>query len=187
MAWSIKLENLRDLVSAGVVKTATIRGQKGGFSVRANMGVQERVLANKLGHVKIFATTDTAVRELARLGLLSFTVDISQYEKGLLRAPRVDVTERAKRAAVALEHEQWFRAQVDEALQQDERGLASLHGHDAVWAEVRKATAAVLANKSPAPEEQLPREATATRGQEKDRKSGARVSRSRIKGSDKNR
>jgi hypothetical protein len=153
VAEPIKLENLRDLISMGAVKTATIRGQKGGFAVLAKAGVTERILANKVGQVRMFATTDTAVKELARLGLSLFVVDITQYEKGLLRAPRTDVTERARRAAAALEHEQWFRAQVDEALQQEESGVATLHGHDDVWAEVKKATAAALARKNlePAP------------------------------------
>ncbi|WP_213949898.1 hypothetical protein [Luteibacter sp. dw_328] len=168
MAEPIKLENLRDLISMGAVKTATILGQKGGFAVLASTGLQERILANKVGQVKMFATTDTAVKELARLGLSSFLVDISHYEKGLLRAPRTDVTERAKRAAAALEHEQWFRAQVDEAIQQEESGVATLHAHDDVWAEVKKATAATLARRNTGPAARAPRNTAApSRGRKK--------------------
>lgn len=168
MAEPIKLENLRDLVAIGAVKTATIFGQKGGFTVLANTGVQQRILANKVGQVKMFATTDTAVKELARLGLSSFVVDISEYEKGLLRAPRTDVTERAKRAAAALEHEQWFRTQVDEALHQEELGVATLHGHEDVWAEVKKATSALLARRSSGLSTPAPRKTVAPlRGRKK--------------------
>lgn len=139
MAQPIKLENLRELVSMGVVKTATILGLKGGYVVMTNTGAQERILANKVGQVKKFATTDTAVKELAGLGLSSFLVDISGYEKGLLRAPRTDVTDRAKRVAAALEHDTWFRAQVNEALLQEEQGTATWHSDDDVWADVMKA------------------------------------------------
>jgi hypothetical protein len=139
MAQTIKLENLRDLVSMGAVKTATILGQKGGYAVLANMGMHERILANRAGQVKMFATTDTAVKELSRLGLSSFFVDISQYEKGLLRAPRTDVTERAKLAAAALDHDTWFRAQVEEALEKERLGTATWHSHDDVWAAVKEA------------------------------------------------
>lgn len=167
MPLPIKLENLRDLVSMGAVKTATILGQKGGFAVLANMGMQERILANKVGQVRMFATTDTAVKELARLGLSSFIVDITHYEKGLLRAPRTDVVERARRASAALEHEKWFRAQVDEALRQEEQGVASLHSHDATWAEVNKATEVMLANRTADPDKASPRKAAVSRRRKK--------------------
>lgn len=162
MAQTIKLENLRELVSMGAVKSATILGQKGGYAVLATMGLQERILANKVGQVKMFATTDTAVKELARLGLSSFVVDISRYEKGLLRAPRTDVTDRAKRAAAALEHDTWFRAQVDEAMEQEERGVATWHSHGDVWTEVRKATAAMVAERDADPVVASPRKAASS-------------------------
>ncbi len=144
MSQPIKLENLRDLVSMGAVKTATILGQKGGYAVVTSMGMQERVLANKLGKVKMFATTDTAVKELHRLGLATFTVDVSKYEKGSLRPARTDVTRRAKEAAEALAHDQWFRAQVDEALDEEARGEATWHAHDDVWADVMAETSKLV-------------------------------------------
>jgi hypothetical protein len=164
MAQTIKLENLRDLVSMGAVKTATILGQKGGYAVLANLGMQERMLANKVGQVKMFATTDTAVKELARLGLSSFVVDISRYEKGLLRAPRADVTERAKRAAAALEHDTWFRAQVEEALEKEKQGTATWHSHDDVWAAVREAAGSQKPTVSPAARVVASKKAAGPRG-----------------------
>ncbi|MET0616606.1 MAG: hypothetical protein ABWZ54_02470 [Luteibacter sp.] len=158
MAQPIKLESLRELVSTGAVKTATILGQKGGYAVLADTGLHERVLTNKTGQVKMFATTDTAVKELARVGLSSFVVDISQYEKGRLRAPRTDVIDRARRAAAALEHDTWFRAQVEEALLAERQGTASWHSQDDVWAAVmeaagRKASQAKPAGRSASPEQ----------------------------------
>lgn len=144
MSHPIKLENLRDLVSMGAVKTATILGQKGGWAVLANMGMQERVLANKGGAVRMFATTDTAVRELHRLGLSTFTVDVSQYEKGRVRRGRPDVAAKAKEAAAALAHDQWFRAQVDEALTEEADGHATWHAHEDVWAALEAETAQLV-------------------------------------------
>jgi hypothetical protein len=144
MSQPIKLENLRDLVSMGAVKTATILGQKGGFAVVASMGMQERVLANKLGKVKMFATSDTALKELHQLGLVTITVNMTHYEKGSLRPARTDVTRRAKEAAEALAHDQWFRAQVDEALDEEARGVATWHTHEDVWADLLAETAQLV-------------------------------------------
>jgi hypothetical protein len=144
MSLPIKLENLRDLVSMGAVKTATILGQKGGFAVMASLGVQKRVLTNKMGAVRMFATTDTAIRELHRLGLSMFTVDVSNYEKGRVRARRPDVAAKAKEAAAALAHDQWFRAQVDEALAEEAEGKATWHAHDEVWASLEAETAKLV-------------------------------------------
>ncbi|WP_052191457.1 hypothetical protein [Luteibacter sp. 9133] len=167
MPHPIKLDALRDLVSSGAVKTATILGEKGGFTVHADAGSSERVLTNRAGQVKMFATTDTAVRELARAGLSSFLVDISQYQKGLLRAPRTDVSDRAKRASEALEHERWFRAKVDEALQQEEQGVATWHEHADVWEDVKKATAAMVAKRNLEPVVASSPKIAKTRGRKK--------------------
>jgi len=151
MTQSIKLENLRDLVNMGAVKTATILGQKGGYAVLAKLGTQDRILANKVGEVKMFATTDTAVRELTRLGLSSFLLDTSGYEAGLLRAPRKDVSARAKAAKQALAYDQWVREQVDEALAEEKNGTATWHSHDDVWKDVLAETAQLVAERDRAP------------------------------------
>lgn len=151
MTHSIKLENLRDLVNMGAVTTATILGQKGGYAVLAKLGAQERILATKVGEVKMFATTDSAVRELARLGLSSFLVDTSQHEKALLRAPRKDVSARAKAAAEALAHDRWVHEQLDEALEQEEAGTATWHTRDEVWKEVFAETKRLTAERDAAP------------------------------------
>jgi hypothetical protein len=151
MTQAIKLENLRDLVNMGAVTTATILGQKGGYAVLAKLGAQDRILATKLGEVKMFATTDSAVRELVRLGLSTFLVDTSHHEKALLRAPRKDVSERAKAAAEALAYDRWVREQVGEALEQEENGTATWHSHDAVWKEVMAETQRLTAERDAVP------------------------------------
>jgi hypothetical protein len=151
MTESIKLENLRDLVNMGVVSTATILGQKGGYTVLTKVGAQDRILATKLGGVKMFATTDSAVRELTRLGLSSFLVDTSQHEKALLRAPRKDVTARAKAAAEALAYDHWVREQVEEALESEKNGTATWRTHDDVWNTVMIETRRLIAERDTAP------------------------------------
>lgn len=147
MTQPIKLDNLRDLVAMGAVKSATILGQKGGYAVLASTGIHERLLANKAGDVRMFATTDTAVNELRRLGLSHFSLDITHYEKGSLRPPRPDVTRKAKEASEALAHDQWFRAQVDEALNDEASGQAIWHAHDDVWAMLEAETVQLVAER----------------------------------------
>ncbi|EQD50270.1 hypothetical protein B2A_07363, partial [mine drainage metagenome] len=111
----IKLESLRGLVDAGTVKSATILGREGGYTVMAKVGTQQRPLGTKFGEVRMFASTDTAVKTLREAGLSMFNLDVSEYVPGRLRAARPDVTRKAKQASAALAHDHWFREQVSGA------------------------------------------------------------------------
>ena len=133
MLQPIKLESLRELVAAGSIKSATILGQKGGYAVVASIGMQQRPLGTKFGEVRMFGSTDTAVKVLRELGLSQFNLDVSNYEEGRLRAARPDVTAKAKNAAAALAHDRWFRGQVQEALDKEARGEAEWIEHDVLW------------------------------------------------------
>ena len=62
MLQPIKLESLRELVAAGSIKSVTILGQKGGYAVVASIGMQQRTLGTKFGEVRMFGSTDTAVK-----------------------------------------------------------------------------------------------------------------------------
>jgi hypothetical protein len=143
----IKLEVLRELVSAGAVTSARLLGQKGGYRAHVRVGGEEQVLANKLGKVRVFASTDSCINELARAGLTNFTVDVSGYEKALIRGSRKDLTTRAKRVTEALEYDEWFRARVKEALDDDAEGRANWTAHDDVWASIGRAAAAKVAER----------------------------------------
>ena len=147
----IKLETLRELVSAGAVKSATILGQKGGYAVLANIGMQDRSLVIKYGEVRMFASTDTAVKALRDAGLARFTLDVTNYQEGLLRAPRPDVRKRAQDAATALEHTRWMHDQVAPVLEQVKSGKATLHSHDDVWSRVESHARTRLAERDAAP------------------------------------
>lgn len=147
MLQPIKLESLRELVAAGSIKSATILGQKGGYAVVASIGMQQRPLGTKFGDVRMFGSTDTAVKVLRELGLSQFNLDVSNYEEGRLRAARPDVTAKAKNAAAAVAHDRWFREQVTEAIAKDERGEAIWHDHDAMWDELEAHAAALVVAK----------------------------------------
>ena len=147
MSQTIKFDSLRELVAAGGVKSTTILGQRGGFAVVANIGMQQRTLGTRAGEVRMFGRLDTAVKMLRDMGLAQFQVDVTHYEPGLLRAERPDTTKRHAAAAAALAHDRWFREQVTEAIAKDERGEATWHDHDAMWDELEAQAAQLVATK----------------------------------------
>lgn len=148
MLQPIKLESLRELVAAGSVKSATILGQKGGYAVLASIGMQQRPLGTKFGEVRMFGSTDTAVKVMREIGVYQFSVDVTHFEAGRLRAARPDVTEKAKNAATALAHDRWFREQVTAAIDKDKRGEAIWHEHDAMWDELEAQAVELVAAKA---------------------------------------
>lgn len=81
---------LRELIAAGTIENAYLIGQQGGFSVTIRCGKAERTLGNTRGGKKVFASLDTAVPYLKRLGITLLTVDASKFEPGRLRKPRPD-------------------------------------------------------------------------------------------------
>lgn len=147
MTQPIKLESLGELVAAGSVKSATILGQRGGYAVMARVGKQQRPLGTKYGAVRMFASTDTAIKTLRALGLSVFNIDVTHYKEGLLRAPRPDVTRKAEQIGAALAHDRWFREQVAEAIDKDKRGKTQWHDHDAMWDELEAHAAELVAAK----------------------------------------
>lgn len=138
MTQPIKLETLRELVHAGSVRAATILGQKGGYAVVANIGLQQRPLGNKAGEVRMFSTTDTAVKVLREIGVVQFAVDVSQYEPGNLRPSRPDVKQHYKQAAAAVAHDRWFRQEVERTLDAIQRGDEKLLDSDEMWNELTR-------------------------------------------------
>lgn len=146
----IKLENLRELVEAGAVKSAQIVGQKGGFAVVASVGMQQRALGTRQGDVRVFTAADTAIKTLREMGLMQFAVDVTHYQAGTLRAARPDLRNRAREASAALEHHRWVREQVAPVMERLENGTATLHSHDDVWSRVEAHAAKRIAERDAA-------------------------------------
>lgn len=113
---TVKLSTLRELADAGSVRSVSVRGQKGGYAVSVRYGMAERVLAGKAGYPRVFASIDTAAKQLRELGIAAFEVDSANFEPGRLRAARPAQAEALRRAHAAREHDTWFRQQVQEAL-----------------------------------------------------------------------
>jgi hypothetical protein len=146
----IKLEVIRPLVRAGAIKDASIVGQKGGYAVVFNVGMEQQTLGTRAGGVRLFTSTDTIFRTLRDLGIRQFSVDTSKYEEGALRRRRPDVSKRlnsASAASEALEHDQWFRAKVQKSLNKIEDGTAVFVGHDEMWGRLEAHTRARVAER----------------------------------------
>lgn len=92
---SLTESTLRELCSAGAVRDIVVVGmQQGGYGVRIGYGAGgrqiEKVLGTSRGGVRRFASLDTAGAFVRELGNERFGVDMSEYEPGLVRAPRPD-------------------------------------------------------------------------------------------------
>ncbi len=144
-------ETFKDLVASGSIYDVTLVGQKGGFALQAMVGNEKHLLAKREGDVRLFASVDTAVRQLLGMGVRVAKVDMTDFEAGRIRPARPDVAKRSSEAAAALEHERWFRGQVQRTVDAVEAGTEPLIDSDAMWdeltAEAKRMDAARRASK----------------------------------------
>lgn len=143
---TVKLSTLRELADAGSVRSVSLRGQKGGYAVSVRYGTAERVLAGKNGDPRVFATIDTAARQLRDIGVTAFEVDVANYEPGVLRAARPALAETMRRKHAAGEHDAWFRAEVGKTLAKPNPTYIE---HDALFDELEQYAAECVANAAP--------------------------------------
>lgn len=129
----IKLDTLRMLAAAGSIRAASIIGQRGGYTVVAQAGMQTCTLATKYNRVRMFGSADAAARILRDAGIARTTLDLTHFAPGRLRAARPDVAVRTQRANEALTYDRWFRSEVRKSIEKIERGEAVWHDHDEMF------------------------------------------------------
>lgn len=117
---TIDQTTLERLVEAGAVRGASIIGQPGGWGVVIQYGMTERALAAKRGAIRNFARFETLVSYLKKIGIAKYQVDATQYDSKTVKAERFrgDAADRMRLAHQAAAHDKWFRAQVEQALQE---------------------------------------------------------------------
>jgi len=93
----IKEQTLKELVASGAVQSAAVVAQGPGFLLLVRYGAAESSLATKQGEPRLFASLDTLVPFLKRLGIPKFEVDATDHEPGRLRKARPDRSEALKR------------------------------------------------------------------------------------------
>lgn len=109
---------LSRLVEANAVNGATVIGQPGGWGVVIKYGMTERALAAKRGSVRIFRKFETLVGYLKEIGVVKYQVDATGFDPVALKLTRSNegAGARMKAAHEAAAYDKWFRAQVQEAL-----------------------------------------------------------------------
>lgn len=134
---------LSRLAEAGAVRSAHIVGQKGGWGVLVKYGMTERALAaQRSREVRIFSKFETLVRYLKGVGIARFEVDAVDYDPAALKTTRSrpDRAVAMKHAHEAAAYDKWFRAQVQEALDDPSPSIS----HEQVQAEWAIERAALL-------------------------------------------
>ncbi len=110
----------RQMVDAKAIRSASIIGQPGGWSVMLKLGMTEKPLgAQRTDKPRMWRSLDTCVQylrnelQIMRIDML----DASNYsDGGVTRTQRKDTAERMKRAHEAAAYDVWFREQVQEAI-----------------------------------------------------------------------
>lgn len=133
---------LSRLVEAGALRGAHVVGQKGGWALLVQYGTTERPLAaQRSRQVRVWRKLETLVGYLREIGIAKFDVDAVNYDPDQLQATkRPDRAEALRRAHEAVEHDQWFRAEVQAALIEADDPATQWVSHDQAktdWAKLR--------------------------------------------------
>ena len=115
---TIDHNTLSQLVQAGAVRGAHVIGRDGGWALAAKYGLTERYLATtRSKQVRTFKRLETVVAYLREIGISQFDVDAAQYDPSVaVRPTRPDRSVALKKAHEAAAYDKWFRAQVQESL-----------------------------------------------------------------------
>ena len=137
---------LARLVEAGAVRGAHVVGQAGGWAVLIKYGMLERPLATQRGTgPRLFKKMETLVAYLKGLGLATFDVDAANYDpETLITQRRPDRADALKRAHEAAAHDEWFRQQVQEGIDDARPAMA----HEDVMAKAQAVIDAAKANRA---------------------------------------
>ena len=127
---------LAKLVESGTVRAAHVVGQAGGWGINVKCGRTVRPLAAQRGKVRLFSKLETVAAYLKGIGIARFDVDVLGYDAERARRARPDRAAALKRAHEAAAYDQWFRSQVQAAL--DDPRPSILHEEvSARWAKQR--------------------------------------------------
>ncbi len=143
---TIDHNTLSRLVEAGAVRGAHVIGQIGGWGVMIKYGMIERPLATtRSKKIRMFKKLETLVVYLKDIGISSFDVDAAQYDPS--SAPtytRPDRAEAMKAAHEAVEHDKWFREQVELALKEADDPNTAWVPHEVAKANMQRQRESLL-------------------------------------------
>lgn len=145
-AETIDHNTLARLVEAGAIRGAHVIGQAGGWGILISYGLLERPLATtRSKKVRTFKKLETLVTYLKAIGISQFDVDARQYDPATVQTyTRPDRTAAMRQAHEAVEHNQWFRAQVAQGLQEADDPAAVWITHDTAKAAMQRQRESLL-------------------------------------------
>lgn len=128
---------LSKLADAGVVRSAHVIGQEGGWGILVKYGMTERALAAQRTHqVRIFRKLETLVAYLKGVGIPRFDVDAVNYAAGgATPRKRPDRSAAMKDAHEAAAYTKWLKAEIQEAIDDSSPTVP----HDEAMRQVRAA------------------------------------------------
>jgi hypothetical protein len=120
---TIETAMAKRMVEARAIRSASIVGQPGGWSVVLKMGLQDRPLGTQRSDTpRTWRSLDRAVAYVKNeLHIVRFDLlDATNHSPGepLAGKSRVDAAERLRLAHEAAGHDKWFREQVAVAIQE---------------------------------------------------------------------
>jgi len=106
------------LSCSGMVTSVHVVGLAGGWGIVIRYGTTESTLAaQRSRQARIFRKLETLVKYLRSIGIPQFDVDSAHFEAiGENAYRRPDTSATLKKAHEAVAYDKWFRAQVQEAL-----------------------------------------------------------------------
>ncbi|NIA00562.1 hypothetical protein [Massilia sp. CCM 8734] len=128
---------LTKLAEAGVVRSAHVVGQAGGWGILVKYGMTERALAaQRSQQVRIFRKLETLVEYLKGVGIARFDVDAVNYDaRSITATRRPDRAAAMKETHAAAAYTKWLKAEVQEALDDTSPTIP----HDEAMRQVRAA------------------------------------------------
>lgn len=138
---------LTRLAEAGVIHSAHIIGQSGGWGVLLKYGVTERALAaQRSQQMRIFRKFETLVHYLKGVGIAHFDVDAVNYDVVSLKSNhnRPDRSVALKEAHEAAAYNKWLKAEIQVAIDDTSPTIP----HADVMKEVRAVIAQARANRA---------------------------------------
>lgn len=128
---------LTQLAQAGIVRSAHVVGQDGGWGILVKYGMTERALAaQRSRQVRIFRKLETLVEYLKGVGIPRFDVDAVNYDPhSATIAKRPDRAAALKDAHAAAAYTKWLKAEVQEAIDDTSPTIP----HDEAMRQVRAA------------------------------------------------
>ena len=126
---------LTKLAEAGVVRSARVVGQQGGWAILVKYGKTERTLAaQRSQQLRIFRKLETLVEYLKGIGIARFDVDAVNFDPGTA-IKRPDRAAAMKDAHAAAAYTKWLKAEVQEAMDDTNPTIP----HDEAMRQVRAA------------------------------------------------